>query len=123
MSTLTIASGKGSSLGCAFLLFCVAALLMAATIGTSISHAIARHGMDAAAVHQCLDKNGHSSLWMNPYNDHYIRVCNMQDGRAGIQVVKKVGGKWEEITAYIPKKAGDLVKFLTDSGAELVWPK
>lgn len=124
MSTLSVASGgKTTSMGCFVLLVALVLILLsvAGVVGQSISHAF-KHGIDAEAVHQCLDKHGHNSLWMNPYNEHYIRVCNMEDGRAGIQVVKKVMGKWEEVTAYIPK-AEDLVKYLTDSGAQLVWPK
>lgn len=124
MTTLSVASGgKATSMGCFMLLVALAALVMlsvAGGVGQSISHAF-KHGADAEAVHQCLNRNGHSSLWMNPYNEHYLRVCDLPDGRAGLQVVKKVRGKWEEITAFIPKE--QIMKYLSDCDAVLIWPK
>lgn len=96
--------------------------LAASSIGITISHA-GKHGTDALMVQQCLINKGHSSLWVNPYNDHYIRVCDLDDGRVGIQVIKKILGKWEEITSFIPRHSGDFEKYLVNSGAELVWDK
>lgn len=124
MTALTITGGHNSgAAGCVVVTALVVVMAVAAvSVGTSISHAF-QHGADALMVQQCLDHKGHSSLWVNPYNDHYIRVCELDDGRVGLQVVKKVKGKWEEVTAFIPKRAGDIVKYLVDSGAELVWPK
>jgi hypothetical protein len=95
-----------------------------AVVGLTYSHGTTRHGNDAATVRQCLNDNGHLQLWANDDMDHRARVCEVSPGVFGLQIVKLIAGKWEEITAYIPRQAVGLEgigKYLAEIGYKIVW--
>lgn len=94
----------------------------AATIGLAYSHGTVKHGTEADQVRQCLNDHGHMQLWSHDDWEHKARVCEVEPGVFGVQIVKLIAGKWEEITAYIPRQAtGGIAKYLEEIGYRLVW--
>jgi hypothetical protein len=67
----------------------------------SNSHAVERHGSDAIEIRRCLDRNGPADVWKKFKVDRYILLCRLDDGRWGIQIIEKVGAKYEEITSFV----------------------
>ena len=63
------------------------------------AHAVQRHGEDALAVRECLDRQGQIELWFNPATGRHARVCQLQD-KFGIQIVRAD----KEITSFIKEK-------------------
>jgi hypothetical protein len=87
-------SGGGSFLLVVLLL----AFVMAAVVCGA--HAVQRHGQDAVAVRECLDKHGQIELWFNPVTGRHARVCQIQDALFGVQITK--GDR--EITSFVKDK-------------------
>lgn len=87
------------------------------------SHAIARHGPDAIAVRNCLDRNGTYEIWQQP-NGNFLKICWMGPN-FGIQVCKDVGDCFQEVTAFIKERiltTQDLKTYLDTAKAWIVWP-
>jgi hypothetical protein len=104
----------------------VFAAVLLATIGLSISHAEARHGSDALTVRNCLENNGPDLIFDNPTRGTKMVVCYLDDNHYGIQIIRKVNGKWEEVTAFIRRNAkswDDLLDWAEGTGAHLRWLK
>lgn len=92
--------------------FVLLALALAAVLTITVAprmHAVAKHGMEAVAVRRACDQYGpdqvwRSASWRDP--DKYFRVCTLDDGRQGVQIIRCIKGVWHEVTAFIP--AGSL---------------
>ena len=102
-------------------------LLFAAIAGSVVLgvHAVTKHGNDARQVRECLDQGWELQLWYNPDLDRYIRVCMIQDGRFGLQVVESISGKYREITSFVKNKLRTIQqveKYLTNGGANKLLP-
>ena len=102
-------------------------LLFAAIAGSVVLgvHATTKHGNDARQVRECLNQGWELQLWYNPDLDRYIRVCMIQDGRFGLQVVEAVKGNWREITSFVKNKLRTIQqveKYLANGGANKLWP-
>ena len=90
------------------------------------SHAVIRHGEDAISIRACLDKNGEYQVWKSISDPNkFFRICEIEPGKFGFQIVQcvrggvcektaftKGEGKWPELVKYLKKIAeqfdGDL---------------
>jgi len=95
-------------------------------VDVSESHAVDRHGSDALRVRECMDSGNIHSTWWNPYSGKYILVCNLDgdDVTWGVRIVRRVGTKWKEVTAFIRRQAtswSDMEEYLLDGGDVLTW--
>lgn len=64
-------------------------------------HAVERHGADAKAIRECLDGKGPYHLWRANDGETFYRLCQLDDGRWGLQAIIKKGSDWHEKTAFI----------------------
>lgn len=72
------------------------------------SHAVAKHGLDAELVRECLEKNPPSAIWRKP-DGRILLLCQLPDGRWGVQIrVWDESGAWREITSFIKNKMKSL---------------
>jgi hypothetical protein len=96
VTTIAVSYRRGG--GGSFLLrLLVAAFAVAAVVCGA--HAVQRHGEDALAVRECLDRQGQIELWFNPATGRHARVCQLQD-KFGIQIIRAD----KEITSFIKEK-------------------
>jgi len=89
-------------------------------------HATVKHGIWADRVRQCIDNGGTQQIWLRPDDNRWLRLCEVNPGYWGIQVLEKVNEKWEEVTAYVRQRPTSLAKLsqiLGNQGAKLVWFK
>lgn len=66
-------------------------LVEVAQVGQA-DHAVIKHGADALAIRQCLDRYGPNEVWqMTSWRrpNHFIRTCQLDDGRWGLQIIQK----------------------------------
>lgn len=70
---------------------------------------------EAEAIHQCVDKNGPYQVWHNKFDsDTFYNLCQLPDGRWGLEAFRKVGrqlfgktafvkgnGSWSEMVRYM----------------------
>jgi len=78
----------------------LAVLLISAALPAS--HAVIRHGDDALAVRQCLRERGPALVFRDRVErDKYYLMCELPDGRWGLQVVKDLKTRLQEITSFI----------------------
>lgn len=106
----------------------VAGLLLAvgAVVGTALSHATERHGTDAQSVRDCIEQQGYMQVWWNADNEHRIEVCQVDEHTWGLRVLKRISGKWQEITAFVRHQATtieEVDQYLTNSGANMTWTR
>jgi putative hemolysin len=83
------------------------------------SHAVERHGDSAEAVRICLSKSGPSMVWTNPTTKRTSLVCQLPDGKYGMQIVERFGDKLEEVTSFVKDKMTDpsqVERYLRNSG-------
>lgn len=64
-------------------------------------HAVERHGDTALEIRKCLRDKGALQIWRLK-NGRFAQVCEYEPGKYGIQIVEKVRGVWEEVTAFRP---------------------
>lgn len=89
-------------------------------IGMSVSvmvnsHAVLRHGEDAIAIRACLDKKGTYQLWKSKTDpDKFFRICELEPGKFGFQIVQCIIGGVCEKTAFIKGNGSwsELVRYL-----------
>jgi hypothetical protein len=69
----------------------------------ALSHGNEKHKDEAATARECFDKNGHDVVYKKS-DTRAVRLCLLpkNEGMA-IQVVERINGAWEEITAYIDR--------------------
>ena len=64
-------------------------------------HAVERHGTDALAIRNCLDSNGPTEVWRHKTEkDKFIEICQLDDGRWGMRIIRKAEEKFYEITCF-----------------------
>lgn len=74
-------------------------------IDMSVSHGAAKHGtLAATAIDECFNKNGVWQEWINPSNGRHARICKLDDGKYGIQIIEQINGTWKEITKFVKEK-------------------
>lgn len=82
-------------------------VLMAAGVGNVLpgSHAEDAHGIsEVSQIRSCLDKNGPYQVWKSTKDpNQFYFLCELDDGRWGMQAVVKEGEQLIEKTAFIPK--------------------
>jgi putative hemolysin len=106
------------------LVLCALAVLALQGLGSidlSFSHGEAKHGTAALTVRQCIDQNGPMQTWQNAQTGRRALLCQMPDGKYGIQIVQFNGKAWQEITTFIKDKMsnlGQVVQYLKNVGYE-----
>jgi hypothetical protein len=89
----------------------LAGLLLAKQAGAGLdvrmsAHAVLKHGEEAKAIRKCIDNNGPDSTWTftsHRRKDHFIRTCQLPDGRWGIQIIQATARGLIERTAFVIK--------------------
>ncbi len=68
-------------------------------------HATESHAVsDVNAIRSCLSKNGSYQNWkIKGTNNEFVRLCEVSKNTWGIQIVRRIKGKFIEKTAFIPK--------------------
>jgi len=93
------------------------------TISLERSHA-AKHGESVAEqVRHCLHNDGPVQVWRRGSN-RYLHLCDLGDGRYGLQVIDRTRNGYDEITAFIKDKMCRLSQvegYLQNSGAVRIW--
>jgi hypothetical protein len=104
-------------------------ILMVVTVAvTGISHAVVKHAQEALQVRDCLERgNGglHIENWYRAEDEHYLQVCQFDNGEFGLRVSIREGGKPQEITAFILRQYKTLLelhRYMINSGATIIWP-
>lgn len=111
----TITRSRGSGIGRWALLALLALGVLAAVIVTPLGrvkttrHATERHGSEAVAIRQCIQKNGALERWEqleDPSVEYWM--CQLPDGRVCVQVVQAwpsrvEGTDWRERSSFCPR--------------------
>jgi hypothetical protein len=106
-------------------------LLMLALAGLAMfvvsvysEHATAKHGDDADAVRQCLRDYDPLQVWVKMTDGRMFQVCQLQDGRFGIQICDGT----HECTSFIFRaskglrvKLSQVEQYLRNIGAERIY--
>lgn len=91
-------------------------------IDMSVSHGEAKHGtLAATAIDECFNKNGVWQEWINPSNGRHARICKLDDGKYGIQIIEQINGSWKEITKFVKEKMNSwsqVENYLRNTGYE-----
>lgn len=95
-------------------------------IDISQSHAAERHGATTAeTVRNCLNDRGEFARWVNPQSGYILRVCQLENGRFGVQVARGISNDVvDEVTAFVKEKMrdyADVARYLQNSGATQIW--
>ncbi len=98
------------------------ALLAAIALGV---HAVAKHGTEAVAIRQACDEKGPHQIWQErSHPNKFFRVCKLDDGRHGIQIVECTARGARERTAFVPRAshhpAGSLLRIIEYLSARAV---
>lgn len=120
MTTATVTYHTGPRFSWRLLLF--VALLTAVIFG---AHAVAKHGSDAEAVRRACNDNGHYQLWQALERPgKYYRVCKVDTGVFGLQIVECTARGIRERTSFIPGKsqlpAGSMARVIEYVSAKAV---
>lgn len=69
------------------------------------NHAIERHGISAVSqIRTCLDENGPYQIWKSKIDDKkFFLLCQLDDGRWGMQIVTNGIKQCFENTCFVPK--------------------
>lgn len=86
-----------------WLLLAVAVVALAIILS---AHATVKHGSDAEAVRQACSQNGHYQLWQAMERPgKYYRVCKVDTGVFGLQIVECTARGLRERTSFIVRGA------------------
>ena len=107
--------------------FVAAAELVDAPVLNNPAHSIAKHGADAAAIHNALDCAGPSSVWQSRSwrsQNKFFQTCQLDDGRWGCRIVQVGRNAMRELTSFVVKDGTRLrlVEYLS-ARARCVWSK
>ncbi len=101
------------------LLAAAVGLVWAILVGPE-DHAQTRHGSDAVAIRQCIDRNGPYQVWRGKDKETWYLTCQLPDGRWGVRSViwDKALRAFFEKTAFVPEDGaeGDLLGYLAKWG-------
>ncbi|KAA3645355.1 MAG: hypothetical protein DWQ07_12875 [Chloroflexi bacterium] len=75
--------------------------LLAGIVVINGRHAVDRHGAEATAIRTCIDNNGPTQIWMSRDKRTFYQICQLEDGRWGLQAIIKKGQEWFEKTAFV----------------------
>ena len=93
-----------------------------AEIGMAMSHGELKHGVTAAStIDTCFQQNGTYQEWVNPTTGRHARICKLDNGKFGIQIIEKVDGVWQEITKFVKEKMtcwDQVAQYLKNTGYE-----
>lgn len=94
-------------------------------VDLSSSHGEAKHHDAAVMVHTCILKKGVMQEWINLglETDRRARICEIQPGKYGIQVIENKDGTWREVTAFIKDKMTSIdqvMRYLSNAGYTLI---
>jgi hypothetical protein len=71
------------------------------------THAVQKHGEEAAQIQECLDSNGPNQVWKftsHRRDNHFIQCAEMDDDFWGIRIIERLtGGKYKERTSFVVK--------------------
>jgi len=109
-----------------WLLLLLGVIALAAIILSA--HATAKHGSEADAVRKACQDNGHYQLWKaNERPGKYYRVCKIDTGLFGLQIVECTARGLRERTSFIPGKSqlpagsyGRVYEYLTGKAVRVV---
>ncbi len=105
---MTTATAEYSSSPRGILLGMLTVLLIGLTIAMAVvynDHAVERHGIaEVTAIRNCFENGGQFMVWRDK-RDHnkFFRICQLPDGRYGMQVVQDKIRECIERTCFIPK--------------------
>jgi len=72
-----------------------------ADVGTSLSHAVEKHGAEVvSAVRNCLDGGGSQLTMWNPITNRFGEICEFEPGRFGFRIIETIKGEFEEVTIF-----------------------
>ena len=100
-------------------LLLVVIVAVAVVYGT---HAVIRHGTQAEQVREWVERNGPIQRWNYPDNNRIVSVCQMDDGKFGIQVTERT----REITSFVKNRMRDIRQveaYLRNRGAVKYWQR
>lgn len=66
-------------------------------------HAIEEHGSEAESVRRGCEKNGSTMTFKKKDEERYMFLCQLEDGRYGIQIIEKINDLWQEVSSFVPK--------------------
>lgn len=105
------------------ILIILLAIGIAFAIGYGFSHGVTKHEEEAIITRNCLDNNGPNMVFQKTRNaNRFLRICQIDDNLWGIQIVDKIGKKFEEVTAFF--REGDLESvshYAVSSKTRLFW--
>jgi len=74
-------------------------------VDVSTSHGHKKHRSSSLSIRQRIDQDGALLVWANPVNGRHARVCRMEAGIFGIQIIQlSVTGNWQEVTCFTKSK-------------------
>ncbi len=106
MTTLTTHHAPPSRAPVLLLALALAAILFI-TVAPRM-HAVIKHGMEAVAIRQACEQHGPDYVFrsLSPKTPgKFFRVCSLDDGRYGIQIIECTARGWVEKTAFVAKGA------------------
>lgn len=115
-------SGGGSLLLLLILFAALAFFALQSAVGVvdfTESHGVKKHGISAVQIRKCLENNGPLRDWVNPVTGRRARVCEVEPGRFGVQILEFKDGAWREITAFAKDKMRSLdqvLRYLSNRG-------
>lgn len=68
-------------------------------------HAVERHGISTVSqIRTCLDNNGPYQIWKSKIDpDKFFLLCQLEDGRWGLQIITNQIRQCFENTCFVPK--------------------
>lgn len=99
--------------------FALQAIAGVGVVDFSKSHGVKKHGISALQIRRCLHQNGPLHDWVNPVTGRRARVCEVEPGRFGVQILEFRDGAWREITAFAKDKMRSLdqvLRYLSNGG-------
>ena len=121
MTTITYQQ-KRPNLGLVFILLLVFIVVIAfATLDTTNSHAVTKHGTDGAIVRNCISNGGTLEVFPHATNpDKELWLCEPEPGVFGCQIrISNIGGGQDEVTCFIKnkmRKLEDVLRYIKNSG-------
>ena len=124
MTTLALTPGRPPRLLLALLALALFVPLGVTVVGNP-AHAT-KHASDHTLINRCLDDNGPHMVLQSrspKRTNQYWRVCQLDDGRWGVQLLERVARGWRERTAFVPKSGTwhDVWEYVS-ARAVKVWP-
>lgn len=85
-----------------------------------------KHGVDATAVRECLNKNGASEIWRGLDKKTFYLLCQLPDGRWGLMSIIRdaIDKLWHEQTSFVPDNPSrqGLINYLEQWGTKFNGP-